>query len=692
MSGITKEERLRRVHQRMLERFDRAWSATRDERLQCLQDRRFTFVSGAQWEGSLGEQFANRPRFEMNKMRKAVARVISEYRQNRVDAKFLPRRDSPANESAAEAATSKYRAGCNSHVAKAATDNALEEAAAGGIGAWRLCPAYEDERDPANEHQDIAWKPIYDADVRVFLDDNALLPDKSDAKWGFVITPYTQEAYKAEFGDDPASWSVEVTLRAFDWVVQDLVYVAEYYEIQTVKAPVRTYVHLDGTEQRVTMRDLEVEPELERWLAAVGARKTAEREVELPEVRKYVANGDRILEDCGRTPGEYIPIIMAYGHRAVVDGIERCAGVVRIAKDPQRLKNMLTSKLAEISATGSTRKPLFFPEQVKGHTEMWSNDNLVNNPYLLINKVVDPVTGQVIAGPTQYLEPPNIPEALGALLELAEFDIKDLLGSTEQAEKVVSNVSEQTMGMVQQQIDLQSHIYISNFQRAEKFAGLVWLSMAKELLVERGRKLVGQNAEGEKQLFELQKRVIDQKSGAAYIAADLPSADLELEITYGPSTASRRTSTVRDLKEMIAVVKDPETTAVLEALTLMNLEGEGLSDTRRYFRRKLIAIGAIEPTEEEKQEFAQEQAAKPEDAQSQYLRAAAENEVAKAIKARADTLLALARAEQARAEAAATGASVERSDVDQLVALSNELGAARPGDPQAPVTQPASAT
>jgi hypothetical protein len=381
---------------------------------------------------------------------------------------------------------------------------------------------------------------------------------------------------------------------------------------------------------------------------------------------------------------------MTYGHRAIVDGIERCSGIVRITKDPQRLKNMLTSKLADLSATGSNRKPILFPEQVAGHTTMWSEDNIKNNPYLLINKMVDPVSGQLLMGPINYVEPPTVPQALGALLELSEFDIKDLLGSTEQAEKVVSNVSEKTVSLIQQQVDLQSYIYISSFQRAEKYAGIVWLSMVKELFVERGRKIQGANGDGEPEVIELQKRTIDSKSGAAYVAADIPTADLELNITFGPSSASRRTSTVRELTEMLGIVKDPETVAVLESLVLMNMEGEGLQDTRSFFRKKLLAIGAVEPTDAEREEMSENAAGKPEDPNSQYLRAAAENEVAKAVKARADTLLALARAEESRANAAATGEGVERAQVDQLVELSNQLGAAQPGNPQA-LIQPASA-
>ena len=49
----TTEQRLRRIYNEALAEFDKIQEALRDERLQCLQDRRFYSISGAQWEGPL---------------------------------------------------------------------------------------------------------------------------------------------------------------------------------------------------------------------------------------------------------------------------------------------------------------------------------------------------------------------------------------------------------------------------------------------------------------------------------------------------------------------------------------------------------------------------------------------------------------------------------------------------------------
>ena len=89
MPRLSNSERLIRVHQRAIAEFDRIQSALRDERKQCLEDRRFYSIPGAQWEGKLGEQFENKPRYEVNKVHLAVIRIINEYRNNRITVDFI---------------------------------------------------------------------------------------------------------------------------------------------------------------------------------------------------------------------------------------------------------------------------------------------------------------------------------------------------------------------------------------------------------------------------------------------------------------------------------------------------------------------------------------------------------------------------------------------------------------------------
>jgi hypothetical protein len=77
-------------------------------------------------------------------------------------------------------------------------------------------------------------EPIYDADTSVFFDLNAKRQDKADATECFVISAMTYESYIETYGDDPASWPKTVHQSEFDWLTPDVVYVAEYYKVETI--------------------------------------------------------------------------------------------------------------------------------------------------------------------------------------------------------------------------------------------------------------------------------------------------------------------------------------------------------------------------------------------------------------------------------------------------------------------------
>lgn len=134
MARLTKEERLANVHQDALTEFDTIQSAMRDERLQCLQDRRFYSIAGAQWEGALQDQFENKPRFEVNKVHLSVMRIINEYRNNRITVDYVSK-EGNEDDRLADACDGLYRADEQDSGADEAYDNAFEEAVGGGFGA-----------------------------------------------------------------------------------------------------------------------------------------------------------------------------------------------------------------------------------------------------------------------------------------------------------------------------------------------------------------------------------------------------------------------------------------------------------------------------------------------------------------------------------------------------------------------------
>ncbi len=651
MARMSNDQRLANLHSEALAQFDDIQTALKDERLQCLQDRRFYSLSGSQWEGPLEAQYENKPKFEVNKVMLAVIRIINEYRNNRITVDYVSK-DGQENDKLAEVCDGLYRADEQASVADEAYDNAFEEAVGGGIGAWRLRTVYEDEEDDSDDRQRIRIEPIFDADSSVFFDLGAKRQDKSDAKYCYVVTSMTRQAYKDTWGDDPTDWPKTIHQYEFDWSTPDVVYVAEYYKVEEKSETIRIFQNIAGEEERYTQADFENDETLEETLAAVGTVEVRQKKVKRKRVRKYILSGGKVLEDAGYIAGKCIPIVVVYGKRWFVDNIERCMGHVRLAKDAQRLKNMQLSKLGEISAMSSVEKPILTPEQVAGHQVMWSEDNLKDYPYLLINPITDQNGNISVSGPVAYTRAPNIPPAMAALLQITETDMQDILGNQQGADKMVSGMSGKAVEMIQTRVDMQSFIYMSNFAKGMKRCGEIWLSMAKEVYVEDKRKMKTLAPTGDAGVIELMRPTIDQETGAVVMENDLSSATFDVVADVGPSSSSKREATVRALTGVLQMTQDPETQQVLTAMTMMNMEGEGMSDANAYFRKKLLRMGVVKPTDDEAQELMAEMQNQPQDPNSMYLQAAAEEAEAKAAQARASTIKTIADAELSQAKTA----------------------------------------
>lgn len=684
-------EQLDREHREALAEFDEIQQAVRPQRMAALEDRRFYSEAGAQWDGAVGEQFETKPRFELNRTHLAVLRVVNEYRNNRVTVDFVPKDGSEADD-LADACDGLFRADEQNSAAEEAYDTAFEEACAGGYGAWRLRADYEDDEDDENDRQRVRIEAIPDAESCVFFDLNAKRQDKADAKRCYVLTPYSRKAYKDEWGDDPASWPRAITKTEFDWATPDLVWVCERYKVVETREKVyhfRAVLLPDAPVKKVTQAELDEDPALMDRLLGTGFVLAKEKTVTRRRVRKLIFSGGKALEDCGFIAGRHIPIVMTYGKRWVIDGVERSMGHVRLAKDAQRLSNMLMSWLADLAGQSPREKPIFTPEQIAGHAQRWAEDNVRNFPYLLVNAVTDTATGQpLLSGPVGYTKPPQVPQAWGALAQMAEGALKELLGAQERGEEMKANVSGKVVEMVQQRLDMQSFIYMSNFARAMKRSGEIWLGMMRDLAAEPDRVMKSIGPDGKPGQVTLNQKVYDAESADETIKMDMARASFDVVADVGPSSSSKRAATVRSLTGLLQMTADPEMQVVLTSAALMNLEGEGMADFREFARRRLLRIGAVKPTDAEREEMAAAAQGQQPDPQSQFLLASAAEAEANAADARAATVQKIADAELKRAKTAETLANVQNARVSQVLDVAETFQRAAQAAPAGPLAPP----
>ena len=541
---------------------------------------------------------------------------------------------------------------------KKRTTTPFEEAVGGGMGAFRLRTEYEDEFDDEDDRQRIRIEPIYDADMSVYFDIDAKKYDKSDSKYAFVLTSMTVDAFIDEWGEDPSSWPRPDSYNEFEWCSNNTVYVAEYYVINETSEKVYIYQPLQGGTEKYTDSDFDNDPELKKRLRATQSKLVKTKKVKRRVVNKYIFSGSGVLEDCGVIAGKNIPIIPVYGKRWYVDNIERYMGHVRLAKDSQRLYNMQLSKLAEISGQSTVEKPIFTPKQVAGHENNWATDNVNNYAYQLVNKETDAAGNEVPAGPVGYTRAPNIPPAMGALIQQTGSDMQEVLGNPQDGEKIQANVSTETVAMVQERLDMQTFIYMSNLAKSMKRCGEIWLDIAKEIYVEKDRRLKGVGGQDEVSSIQLKQPKLIEKTGETILENDLSKASFSVAVNVGPSYTSKKNAIVSNLTAMLQRTQDPETIQVLTNMIMMNMEGEGIEEMRDFYRQKMIRLGVVKPTPEELQELNAEAQNQQPSANDKYLEAASLNEEAKAAKSRADTVLTLAQVEETKSKADKNNADI----------------------------------
>lgn len=681
-------DKLAKVHGRFLDGFKKIVDSVYDVRKECLADRRFCDIAGAQWEGELSEQFANKPQFEINKTHLAVLRIENEYRNNRVGVDFVSR-DGVKHDELADTLDGLLRADEQDSGANEAYDNAFSEGIRGGFGAWRLRADYENEEDEDDTRQRIKIEPIYEADSCVFFDADARRQDKKDAKHCYVLIPMTPAAYREEFGEDPQTLNREVASDEFDWVTPDIIYVAEYYEVEDKNKEVLYFKGIEEDFKKYSREEYDEDAELQQELESTGYELYQTKQVKKKRVHKYLCSGGKVLNDYGLIAGSRIPIVPFFGKRFFIDGKERCMGHVRLSKDPQRIKNMQISMLGEISAYSTIEKPIFYPEQTIGQRDMWADDTIKQYPFLHINMVKDLEGNPIPAGPIAYTKPPQIPPALAALVQMSEQDMMDILGNAQNAEEVVSNISGKAVEMIQNRLDMQSYIYMSNFAKAMQCSGEIWLSMAKEVYVEPNRKMKTVGLNGEVDRVELQRPVLGENGEVTY-ENDLSQANMDVVTEVGPTYRSQRESINRSLTGILQVTQDPETQRILQSVILMNLDGEGLGDIREYYRKQLVNAGVYQPTEEDKKRMEEAQANAKPDANQQLAQAMAKEAEAKAMKAMAETEEKIANTELTKAKTLDTLSQIdsqERNDAMQAIKLLMSQLGIRPAEMGEGVTQ-----
>ncbi|HAT5003099.1 TPA: portal protein [Serratia marcescens] len=700
-------ETLEKKHERVMLRFDRAYTPQQDVREKCIEATRFARVPGGQWEGAtaagtkLDDQFEKYPKFEINKVATELNRIIAEYRNNRITVKFRPG-DREASEELANKLNGLFRADYEETDGGEACDNAFDDAATGGFGCFRLTSMLVNEYDPMDERQRIAIEPVYDPSRSVWFDPDAKKYDKSDALWAFCMYSLSPEKYEAEYGKTPPA-SLDVTTISsweFDWFEPEVVYIAKYYEVRKESVDVISYQQpLTG---EIATYDSDQIEDIEDELAEAGFVEVARRSVKRRRVYVSVVDGQNFLEKPRRIPGEHIPLIPVYGKRWFIDDIERVEGHIAKAMDPQRLYNLQVSMLADTAAQDPGQIPIVGMEQIRGLEKHWEARNKKRPAFLPLREVKDKA-GNIVAGatPAGYTQPAVMNQALAALLQQTSADIQEVTGGSQAMQQMPSNVAQETVNNLMNRADMASFIYLDNMAKSLKRAGEVWLSMAREVYgSEREVRVV--NEDGTDDIALMNAQVVDRQTGRVVALNDLSTGRYDVTVDVGPSYTARRDATVSVLTDVLnsMLPNDPLRPAI-QGVIVDNLDGEGMEDIKEFNRKQLLTSGIAKPRNQEEQQIVQQaqMAAQsqpnPEMVLAQAQMVAAEAENKKADNATRETVIKAFTAQQDAQESQANvvyklsqAQNINKKGVMDAIQLLNDLLKSQqeqiPTSPQSP--------
>jgi hypothetical protein len=647
------------LHEKALQQFDEAFIATQFDREMARIARRFVMIRGEMWSWDAEEAFRNKIKMEIDHVSGAVTRIINEWRKNKITATFLPKDGSNAD-ALADACAARYRADTYDASGREARAMAFDCAVNGGFGGFHLRNEYEDEK---KGEQRVCLEPINDPESTLYFDANAKRKDKSDAEHAFLVIPWSRRAYTEKYGEESASWPTPLLEKnyRYRWFGEnnDVVHVAYYYVKEDYTETYRVFANAEGEVEEMCEDDAEENFDKVEELLATGYVEQEPEKRREKRVAKYTMNGAKILAGPEIIVGPNIPLVPQYGHRTVIEHTERFRGHVLKAMDAQIIYNLQVSKVAETAASSGVEKPIFTPEQIRRHANMWQNDHIDNNAYLMIDPITDMQGNLQPAGPIAFTKSPEVAPAVGALIALTKQDISDQMGNPQNGEQIMPDQSGVALDLVQGRIDMQSFGYMDEAADAERRIAEIWLGMAAEVYYEKGRKLKVVTDDGRRGQIEIGKLVQDRKTGKPIAEIDFSSANHDVVTDIGPTSASRRMAVVRAVTSVLSATTDPETQTVLTHVALMNMEGEGLQGIRDYSRKKLVALGVEKPTPEEEEAMALE-AQKPDepDPQAVLAEAMAKESEAKAVKAIADTALAEAKTDEVIAKTAETLAGI----------------------------------
>ena len=572
-------------------RFTMAVSAYSESREDELDDLRFYAGSpDNQWQwpadvlatrGSVQGQTINaRPCLTINKLPQHVRQVTNDQRQNRPSGKVIPVDDK------ADVEVAEIFDGLVRHIeyisdADVAYDTACENQVAYGEGYIRLLTEYCDDN---SFNQDIKIGRIRNS-FSVYMDPTIQDPCGSDAQWCFITEDLSKEEYERQFPDSQPISSMMAQgvgdASISQWVSENTVRIAEYFYIEHEKATLNLY-YGNVSAMKGSVED--------QQMAATGMKPIRSRIVDVKKVKWCKINGFEVLESQDWA-GESIPVVRVVGNEFEVDGRIYVSGIVRNAKDAQRMYNYWTSQEAEMLALAPKAPFIGYGGQFEGYEQQWKTANTTNWPYLEVNPDVTDGAGAVL--PLPQRAPPPLPQT--GLIQAKMGASDDIKGTTGQYDSSLGQTSNERSGKAilarERQADVGTYHYVDNLARAVRYITRQIVDLVPKIYdTERIARIIG--IDGETDIIKVNpnqpmpvNKIMDQQGIVLEKIYNLGVGRYDVCVTTGPSYMTKRQEALEAMAQLLQ--GNPQLWAVAGDLFIKNMDWPGAQEMSKRFAKTI---------------------------------------------------------------------------------------------------------
>lgn len=526
-----------------LEDYDAAYEFQRGNIDDAYEDLRFRRGRREdQWAPEALNMRADRPCLVVNGLPQFIRQVTGDMRQMRPAIKVNPV-DSRGDPKTADVLAGLVRYVENRSFAKHIYTTAGDSQVACGIGHWQITTEYA---GTSTFNQELRIVGIEDG-VSVLWDPDSVLPTREDAMFCHVPFDISRRKFKKQWPDaQTEGFAFEMQHSGDGWYTGDSIRVSVYW----VKKPIKRSLVMmpDGAIDDITDQLGEISKDDLASVTAFYENKGARFEQrDSFKVCRYLITAQDVLEGID-WPGMHIPVVPVLGEEVRIGKEVYRHGVVRYARDPQRMVNYYASADAEVVALQPKAPWLATLKQVQNHMDLWETANTQNHSVLIYDS--DPNA----PGAPSRIAPPVASQAIQLGKAQALEDMKRVIGIYDAG---LGQRSNETSGVAinarDRQSDTGTFVYIDNFNMSIQRTGQILLDLIPHIYdTERRIRIIG--VDGSENLVDINKHVM--QGGQEVVQHDVTVGAYDVTLDSGPSYSTKRQEARDGMNEFMRAMPD----------------------------------------------------------------------------------------------------------------------------------------